>query len=84
MKQCNMFHKFNLNHYLYDKNSDEEHNNDNPVGSIIAAIQQQQAKKNARLPKNNISDPMGVMVHNIISLNYPEYKQIRQKELSCY
>ena len=68
MKQCNMFHKYNLDHYVYNDDTEEEQNNDNPVGSIIAAIQQQQAKKNARLPKNNISDPMGVMVHNFIKL----------------
>ena len=69
MKQSSMFHKFNLDHYAYDKDSDDDHdNNDNPVGSIIAAIQKQQAKKKARLPKNNISDPMGVMVHNFIRI----------------
>ena len=68
MKQSNMFHKFNLDHYVYDDDIEDERDNDNPVGSIIAAIQQQQAKKKARLPKNNISDPMGVMVHNFIKL----------------
>ena len=68
LKQSSMFHKFNLDHFIYDNDVEENDDNDNPVGPIIAAIQQQQARKNARLPKNNISDPMGVMVHNFIKL----------------
>tara|TARA_B000000565_G_scaffold9507_1_gene7250 strand:- start:1657 stop:2595 length:939 start_codon:yes stop_codon:yes gene_type:complete len=67
-----MFHKYDLNGYDYDNdtddNDDDQNNNNNPVGTIIAAIQKQQAKKTARLPKNNISDPMGVMTHNYIKL----------------
>ena len=75
MKQPDMFHKYDLNGYVYDNDIDtddndneDNFNNNNPVGPIIAAIQKQQAKKTARLPKNNISDPMGVMVHNYIKL----------------
>ena len=67
-KQSNMFHKFNLNDFNGDDNIETDDENDNPVAPIIAAIQNQRAKKIARLPKNNISDPMGVMVHNFIKL----------------
>ena len=38
------------------------------MGPIIAAIQKQQAKKKtSRLSKNNISEPMWVVVHNYIN-----------------
>ena len=57
-KQSNMFHKFNLNDFNDDDNVETDDENDNPVAPIIAAIQNQRAKKIARLPKNNISDPM--------------------------
>ena len=73
-KQPSMFHKNDLNRFTYDDDvetdiDDFNHNNDNnPVGSIIKDIQKQRAKKTATLPKNNISDPMGVMIHNLIKL----------------
>ena len=38
------------------------------MGPIIVGIQKQQAKKTARLTQNNISDPMGVMVHDNFTL----------------
>lgn len=66
MKQPNMFHKKDLEGFIYN-NSDEEdydNSNNNPILPIIADIQKQQAKKTAKLPKNNISDPMGVMIYN--------------------
>ena len=65
-----MFHKDDLLRAQYDTYSDDNQNdiNINPITSIISAIQKQQAKKTARLPKNNISDPMGVMIHNFIKL----------------
>ena len=70
-----MFHKYDLNGHAYDDNVDTGDNDDdfninnnNPEGPVIAAIQKQQAKKTARLPKYNISDPMRVMVHNYINL----------------
>ena len=71
MKQPNMFHKNDLGQFIYDdddSDDEEDYNNNNPVIPIIEAIQKQQAKKTAKLPKNNISHPMGVMVHNYIKL----------------
>ena len=71
MKQSSMFHRDDL---LWSQNDDvntddgDNVNITNPVGPIIADIQKQQAKKTARLPKNNISDPMGVMIYNFIKL----------------
>lgn len=66
MKQPSMFHKSDLERFAYDDNSDVDtnYNNNNPIVPIIADIQKQHAKRTAKLPKNNISDPMGVMVHN--------------------
>ena len=65
MKQPEMFHKYDLNGYAYDvdnetddSDADHNNNNNNPVCPIIAASQKQQAKKTARLPKNNISVSM--------------------------
>ena len=65
-----MFHKADLDRFPYHDNDldDDIDSINNPVGPIIAAIQKQQAKKTATLPKNNISGPMGVMVHNFIKL----------------
>ena len=75
LKQPDMFHKYYLNGYACDGDDDAaaddvDHNNDDNglVGPIIAAIQKQQAKKTARLPKNNISDSLRVIVHNSIEL----------------
>ena len=69
MKQPDTFHKCDLNGYACvadidtDDNDDDNDDNDddynnynnNPVGPIFAAIQKQQAKKTARLSKNDIS-----------------------------
>ena len=70
-----MFHKCNLNGYAYDDDdaaadNDDDHNDadNDPVGLIIVAMQKQQAKKIDKLSKNDISDPLGVMVHNYIKL----------------
>ena len=75
MQQPDMFHKYDLNGYTYDNNIDADDddddfniNNKNSRGPIIADIQKQQAKKTARLSKNNISVPNGVMLHNYIKL----------------
>ena len=42
-----------------DIDDDCDDDDNHPVVPNIAAIQKQQAKKTARLPNNNISDPMG-------------------------
>ena len=63
-----MFHKFQYDDNIDINNDSDVVDNTNPLDSIIAAIQKQQAKKTATLPKNNISDPMGVMIHNFIKL----------------
>ena len=75
MKQPNMFHKHDADDFTYDAEDtdDDAYNNNNntnndPVNPIVAAIQRQQAKKTARLPKNNVSDPMRVIVHNHVKL----------------
>ena len=67
MKQANMFHKDSASPFLYnssDDNQKEEY--DNPLTNLIASIQNQQQKRKVRLPRNNISDPMGLMIHNFI------------------
>ena len=43
-------------------------NNDNPVGSIVAAIHKQRVKKTAALPKNTIADPAGVIIYEHVKL----------------
>ena len=69
-----MLHKYDLNGYAYDDDDfnaaddDDQDNEHDPVGLIIAAIQKHQAKKTARLSKNNIFDPMGVVMHDYINL----------------
>ena len=70
-----MFHKHDIDDFIYDAEDtdDDVYDDDDvikndPVDPIVAAIQKQQAKKTARLPKNNISDPMGVIMHHYIKL----------------
>ena len=65
MKQPDVFHKYDLNGYACDNNVDTDDTDDdfninecNPVGPIIVAIQEQQAKKTAILPKNDIFDAL--------------------------
>ena len=60
-----MFHKYDLSGHAHDNDDDTndndddyDNNNNNPVDPRNAAIQKQQIKKTARLPKNDISDPM--------------------------
>ena len=62
MKQPSMFHKSHFDRSAYDSDNDtddDDYDDNNPLSPIIAAIQQQQGKKTATLPKNNTSDPMG-------------------------
>ena len=70
MKQPSMFHKNDMARYYVGSSDDEQDNDDysNPIGPVFDAIQKQRAKQRARLPKNNISDPVGVIIHNFIKL----------------
>ena len=61
-----MFHKNDLDRYTHDNAAaaaaDCKDDNDDSVGPSIAAIQWQQAKKAARLLKNDISNLLRVIV----------------------
>ena len=66
MKQPSMFHKGDRS---YEKGSDDDIYDmdfDNPIGPIFDAIQKQRAKQRATIPRNSISDPVGVMIHQYI------------------
>ena len=72
-----MFHKDDLHVHFMDDDNDNDSDNEplsgtdvasNPVGSIVAAIQKQQSKKNAALPKNTIADPAGVILYEHIKI----------------
>ena len=70
-----MFHRDNLRVTFEDDRDDDidpinlnDNNDNNPVGSIVAAIHKQQVKKTAALPKNTIADPAGVIIYNYIKL----------------
>ena len=52
------FHKSDLDWFAHGDTDDDAFDSNNLVGPITAAVQKQQAKKTAGLPKNNIFDPI--------------------------
>ena len=68
MKQPSMFHKGERGHYRSSDDDIYDRDFDNTICPIFDAIQKQRAKQRATLPRNSISDPVGVMVHQYIKI----------------
>ena len=72
MKQPSMFHENDMARFYNDSSSDDRDNDfhHDPLSPVFEAIQKH------RIPKNNISDPVRVIIHNFIKLaGVTQYQQ---------